>query len=227
MKKLFLGMPLFDRRVDYCVAKRFFLAESQNVLVEKFFACSSLLAQAFNKLWCDARCGDYDFFAMLHSDVEPLDAGWIDILLAEMEQHEAAIVSAVVALKNTSGLTSTAIGNVGDPWKRVRLTLTQCSQLPATFSADDVGDETRPLLINTGCMLVDLRRPWIADAVFQINNRIAGESVECEPEDWYLSRQAFEAGETAVYATTKVLSWHHGGARFPSWVTPDDGGKPA
>jgi hypothetical protein len=221
MKQLFVCLPLYSRLVDIAVAKRFFLAKSDRVLIHQTTTQCSLLPHGFNMLWQDAQRKDFDYFLMLHADVEPIEHDWVDILVGEMDATGADLLGAVIALKDSRGMTSTAIGSLEDPWKRTRLTLSQCSGLPETFSARDCGCPDRPLLINTGCMLIDLRKPWVENAWFQINNRINGESVECEPEDWFFSRQAFEAGAKA-YATRKVRTYHHGDVRFPSWCTEDN-----
>lgn len=220
MKKLYLCLPLYSSMVHVGVAKRFFRATSANAEVHPMISKSSLLASGFNHHWVAAHAEQFDYFIMLHGDVEPVDPMWVDILLEEMVLHEADIVSAVIPIKNDCGLTSTAIGKPDTPWIRQRLSLKQCLSLPKTFSAADVGVPEKPLLVNTGCMLVNLSKEWSGHAHFTVRDQVNHGSVECEPEDWYFSRRAWELGAKA-YATTALRVQHHGEQAFTNWEEPD------
>lgn len=193
----------------------------------------SLLAQGFNMLWCDALSCGARYFAMLHADVH---AGmyWIDTLIREMHEHDAAAVSAVVSLKSQDGLTSTAIDNPIDSWEPLhRLSLEEMADLPETFCGADIqeGLGTADLLINTGCLLIDLDRPWVrelnddGDLAFRwhIKDRIAVDTENkiytayVQPEDWLFSRHLNARGEKIV-ATTKVRTHHYGGIAYGNSV---------
>lgn len=180
---------------------------------------SSLLAHGFNLLWVEAlngrKRGEYTHFAMQHSDVEP-EAGWLDVLLAELDRTGLDVLGVPVPLKDTRGLTSTAVGRAdGDPWRPMRrLTLTEVHALPETFTSDDVGG---PLLLNTGLWVCRLGG-WSERVWFEINDRIAadpdGEFVALvEPEDWNFSRQLHRLG-VRVGATRKVRLTHRGPVPF-------------
>ena len=69
----------------------------------------------------------------------------------------------------------------------------------------------RELLINTGCLLVDLRKPWVFDcdedgylkAFFTVKDRVKYEVLEdgdckftryVQPEDWLFSRMVARLG---------------------------------
>jgi hypothetical protein len=138
---------------------------------------SSLLANLFNSYWCEAlnaqRGGvDVRYFAMLHADIIPAD-GWLDQLLHDLEETGADLMAAVCPLKDSRGLTSTAIDDPEDPWCVYRrLTLTEVHALPEVFGAADCGYPDRLLLANTGCWICRFDRPWRFRVHFEINDRV-------------------------------------------------------
>ena len=67
-----------------------------------------LFTNALNR----AKDKEIDLFAMLHSDVVP-ETGWLDLLIDEMEKHDASLISAVVPLKDKRGISWTHILNNG------------------------------------------------------------------------------------------------------------------
>jgi hypothetical protein len=216
----------------------------------QYVKCSAL-TNNFNRLWATALVNapaGVTHFAMLHGDVCP-PVGFLDTLWGIQELiPDCAVISAVIPLKTlaTPGLTSTAIGDPNDTWhEKRRLTLTEIHEkLPETFEIADciAADLAAPgdvLLVNTGCMLVDLRRSWVRAtaedgslrAFFTIRDRLLpmpnGQiEVQFEPEDWAFSRMAKAAGEK-VYATRAVCPSHAGGHRYESayaWGLPTDPG---
>ena len=72
----------------------------------------SIATHTFNMLWAQAYNARRELglthFAMLHSDVHP-DENWIDTLLDEMDRTGADVVSAIIAIKDCKGLTSTGL----------------------------------------------------------------------------------------------------------------------
>ena len=163
---------------------------------------------------------------MLHADVEPQMPFWLDVLLHELENNKADMVSAVVPIKTRQGLTSTAIGDSFDPWCPVRrLTMKEVFELPETFSAADVrtllGPDKvgfGPLLVNTGCFVLRLDQEWSERVFFTIRDRLVKLpdgtiAPEVEPEDWHLSRLLDRSG-CRVLATRKVPLWHHGTSQY-------------
>ena len=72
----------------------------------------SIATHTFNMLWCQAYNARRELglthFAMCHSDVHP-DEGWLDTLLDEMDRTGADVLSAVIAIKDCKGLTSTGL----------------------------------------------------------------------------------------------------------------------
>lgn len=188
-------------------------------------AGGSLLAHVFNVLWAGAmqvrEKARADYFVMLHGDVIPA-GGWVDTLVAEIEWTGADVVSAVLPIKDKRGVTSTAIDDPDDVWTPLRrLTMTEVARLPETFSAADCGYPDNALLVNTGCWICDLRKPWVNEFPgFEIRDRIrrlpdGTPQAVCQPEDWNFSRWLHARG-CKVLATRKVHADHAGEYRFPN-----------
>lgn len=216
---------------------------------------NSLLANAFNKLLCAA----HHYFdspsiapehrithlAMLHADCQP-ESRWVDTLFEEMESRQATVVASVIAIKAGNGMTSTAVGSPDDPWDRERKGLSfvdiwteRSPALPETFGIEDLqrsglAKDGQCLLVNTGCMLIDLRWPaWRevdGDGIYRLSFRTEDRIVrdedgrpiaQVESEDWNLSRRLHALG-ARVFATKKVGIIHHGMFAWPNdnrWLT--------
>jgi predicted O-methyltransferase YrrM len=180
----------------------------------------SLLAYGFNRLYCNAlnqRKNGITHFLLLHADVIPADPKtWVTTMMEEMERVGADILSAVVPLKGPTGLTSTALDKacLENKWAVQRLSMTEIMSRPETF--------TDPaLLINTGCLLIDIRTSWAGEMCFTIKDMIAvnldGEfSAQVESEDWGFSRRARQYG-AKIWATRKLKLTHIGRAEFTNW----------
>jgi hypothetical protein len=225
-------MPVYDGSVKIRAAAAYFAypsARERMDIVHGTFGCS-LLGRAFSTLWAqalnNAEKGLITHFAMLHSDIG-CSQHWLDVLMEELVAHNADICSAVSPIKDMKGLTSTAIDDPQNPWQpKRRLTMTEIARLPETFDAMDcakaaLNPERAALLINTGCFLADVRKPWVlgnwtqnAPLAFTINDRMyRGKDrtfwVDSESEDWYFSRQAARCG-AKIIATRKVQIEHFG-----------------
>ncbi len=198
----------------------------------------------FNAVWCDAlnafEAGEVTHFAMLHSDITP-EAGWLDILLSELDRLGADLVSAVSPIKDTRGLTSSGIGDPNNRWSPLRrFTVRELLKMPETFNAAEVGYEGYPLLHNTGCWVCDLRNPLFreeepdgsAKLFFDFARRVYRSAISregivklgtkagrwvfsCESEDWYFSRKLHEANANS-YITRKVKLTHRGFVEYPN-----------
>jgi hypothetical protein len=172
----------------YCgTAARMYQSASKRFGMLTMCQSRGLTSPNCNALWVSAlnerrRNPDLKWFAMLHADVEPMAPWWLDTLIDEAETHKADMVSAVVPMKNPSGLTTTVLAMPDWTEKTIaanqlasrfgRLTLRQVlhSRFPTTFgineAADALGqlpDDLRitnaprhMLLLNTGCMVVRL-----------------------------------------------------------------------
>jgi hypothetical protein len=191
---------------------------------------SSLLAKGFNSLWARALAEECDAFAMLHSDVIP-QPGWAQTLLELLQEHDADLVSCIVPVKNHKGYSSCAIGDPDNPWTPLfRFTMSQLVNMPASFTATDVGWPGHPLLINTGCWIANLKKPWVHQrdeqgvlkASFAVADRITYRPdqtpryvVESESEDWRFSRILWELG-CKVMATRTIALEHYGTQAWPN-----------
>jgi predicted O-methyltransferase YrrM len=140
--------------------------------------------------------------------------------------------------------TSTAVGTLNKRDSKFRrLTTAECLRLPETFFPEDVcvGDEK--LLLNTGCMVIDLRqdwvKPWFASGGFRFETDCwLQENGEWKsillPEDWLMSWDAQTKFGAKVAATTKIRLIHYGETgyanRYPrvannailGWLNDDD-----
>lgn len=139
---------------------------------------SSLLADSFNFHWTSAlnlqRQGKpITRFAMLHDDIVP-ESWWLEKLITEHDACGADLLAALVPIKDTRGLTSTAIDDPKDQWDVLRrITMAECASLPETFSAADCGYPDNFLLANTGCWICDFTKGWRFRVKFEIDNAIA------------------------------------------------------
>ena len=206
-------------------------------------ANSSVMTHGFNCLWAEAlrlaEAGAIDYFLLHHADIEIRTPAWLDLMVAEMRRVGAAVLSAVVPIKDASGSVSTAV-ETRFPWVAQKLTLADCRLLPKTFSAADLPDvmhhePPKRLLVNTGLMLVDLSRKefFATDSndelqfVFSIKDRIVrkkdgGLAVQFWPEDWEFSRRCNVWG-LPVFATTAVQVVHHGSHGWPNYPPDEEG----
>jgi hypothetical protein len=213
---------------------------------------SSNLAWGFNRGLCYALNmrleGKATHFAMLHADIST-SPWWLDTLWDEMERTGAHMISAASPIKDCHGVTSTAIGkdNCWNPWTRI--TMHELYELPETFGIEDLGENSKELgfnlLLNTGCMLIDLRPDYWGEVgdggelpfAFEIRNRITfvpgrGYEPQTESEDWLISRLLSDAG-AKLACTRKVIVNHHGTAVYSSsrpwgdWLQDQVGGRAA
>jgi hypothetical protein len=167
----------------------------------------SLLAYNFNTFWADAlnHRPEMTHFLMLHSDVVPAP-GFLGALMAEMRRVEADVLSVVIPIKSKDGLTSTAL-ETDDRWKPRRLSMSEVFEREETWTEHG-------LLVNTGLMLVDFRKPWVEKVHFTVNDAIRQNpdgrfEALVEPEDWSFSRQVRALGGV-TWATRKVHVLHIG-----------------
>lgn len=220
-RRMLLGMPGYGQ-ITAGSARAFWRASARPDRVLFQYEEGSLLANGFNRLWCQAlnlchRGEQVDYFAMLHADVEAEDF-WLDKLIEEMEAKNLDLLGVAVPIKDPKGLTSLALAHPsGDPWRILcRLTMSEVYQLPETFTSADL---PAPLLLNTGCWVCRFDPAWARQVRFTISDRIVfNKKLDCympqvEPEDWYFSRLCHEIG-LKIGATRKVKIAHAGPVRF-------------
>lgn len=212
---LFTALPTYDRsRVNLFPILD--LAQTLGDNVYLYEGASSFLTAAFNLAWVEAlnlrETKKLTHFLLLHADVVPLGPAWINVLLDEMERVDAKVLSLILPIKDGRGLVSTALDN-GDMTPR-GFTTAQIQNMPETFTHPD-------LLVNSGCLLVDFREPWVEQICFDVNNAIVKKNeygkfeVKSEPEDYHFSRQCKRLG-VPVYATRKVKAHHVGNFKYPN-----------
>lgn len=230
MPKILIGLPTYDSRSDTRQLLSLYGARRDNLSTVVRTRQLSALCWCFNHLWTDAlNDKTFDYFLLLHADIIPqAPIGWIAKLIAEAETAHADLISVVSPIKNPNGLTSTALVTTQHPTPR-RLTMHEIAQLPATFKAvnvaklfDCAGDSEQELWINTGCMLMDLRRKravWESmhfrthDDIVRRGNQLVATFI---PEDWDFSRQAHINGLT-VAATSAIKLVHNGAADYSNY----------
>ncbi|KKN80773.1 hypothetical protein LCGC14_0325790 [marine sediment metagenome] len=239
--KVFLGMPSYSKTGTWDPAWQGFVVsptDGENITASKSKMNSSLLAHSFNQLYAQAifarNTQGVTHFAMIHTDVAP-EANWLDVLWEELTAQHADILSAIIPIKSSLGLTSTAIDNSSDPWHPRRLTMTEIMELPETFGRQATmeagfnpdGDR---LLVNTGCWICDLRKDWVDAADdegwlkchFTIGDGIRANAdgsylAGVQPEDWTFSRMVQTVDPKArVLATRKVRVLHMGETGYPN-----------
>lgn len=226
---VFLGMPCNGGMTSGAGRGFYFPVLSSNRFnVHRKTQESSLLALNMNHLWCWAlnaahRGERLDYFAMIHSDIEPQYAegsnavGWLEVLIDELEAKDLDVLGVVAPIKDQEGKTSIALAHPsGDPFEVLcRLTMREIYRLPETFTSEDVG---HPLLLNTGLWVMRWGE-WCKGLYFTVNDEIVFVEDKCcylprvESEDWFLSRLFHEAG-LKVGCTRKIQIGHVGPARF-------------
>lgn len=210
MGALFFATPTYDgTRRNAMSITQVHLAFQGKMLVAQHDEPSSLLAANVNESWCKMlnlrkKLG-ISHFLLLHADVEPTDMLWAPQMIEEMAAVGADVLSVVIPLKDETGLTSTAQDT--HRWAPRRYTMREVYQQPETWTEDN-------LLVNTGCMLVDVRNDWVEDVCFTINDailKVGDRFVKVvEGEDWNFSRQCQSLMRT-VFATRKIALNHWDG----------------
>jgi len=210
---VFLGVPTYDGNIHMGAIKALLTAQTKTKFCFNTLQ-TSLLAHCFNALWCAALNGRKEgitHFLLMHADIAPQDA-FIDTMMTVMATHRADVVSAVVPMKSTKGLTSTALEEDG---RIRRLTMKEIFERPKSFTEPN-------LLLNTGLMLVDLRKPWVEKAYFTIQDNVVFRDgqfqTEVLSEDWAFSRLARQLGAQKLVATREVVIDHYGSAAYPNAV---------
>ena len=237
MANLFLACPTYDNTIQAATSAAIWCRGTKTHSVNVSIMGQSLLAKNFNEMWCEAlnqrSAKNLKYFAMLHADIQPQD-WWIDTLIAELEKHDADIISGVVPIKDNRGVTSTAIANPLNQYQVFsRLTLRQClhPSFPQTFTISDAAEALeklpedlrltkvprKALLINTGMWVCRFDRPWVEKLHFEIRDKIVKENGQFRarnlPEDWNFSYQ-LAAMNCKVMASTAVKCVHFGNAQY-------------
>jgi len=225
MEQIFLGLPRYKLRHDN--AAQIAAHASNHHQVGAKIVAGSLTSRNCNRLLCqalNARAAGFRFFALLHDDIR-VQAGWLDILMAELERVGADFLSAVVPYKDDSGLTSTSIhlpnsssfalsqAQVRHPdfpdTFDVSAAVAALARLPEPLRVDWGGSE---LWCNTGCMLcrIDKDTDWRKlcfqqwDGIALIDGHYRDWSVS---EDCVFSFQIARAG--GKVCATRLINLEH------------------
>lgn len=232
MANVFVGCPTYSNMLHVGTAQAIWGSGSRRHAVYSATNGKSLLSSNCNTLY--AMCLNQlvelglDWFAMIHADIEPAP-WWIDTLIDEAEEHGADFISAVVAIKDTRGITSTAISDGTLPvFGRLTMRQIHTSKFPKTFDAamaiaalDDLDIDASHcdrLLANTGCMLLRLATMHDKELAFRNEDgiRMMADG-KYQPwdfsEDWLFTEDIHLKGGK-VMCTTKLNVIHHGNARF-------------
>lgn len=188
----------------------------------------SKLTQNFNFLLSDAlNMGKFTHFCMIHGDIVPAQ-GWLQTLHQEMEENGADVISAVVPIKSPKGITSTGLcKEETTPLLLKRLTLKECQSpgklldLGFTVSKNGKSFTGDNIILNTGLMLIDIRKDWIKNITFRVTDQIIVQPDGTRKafggsEDWLFSLDARKEG-AKLWATTAVRLNHVGGANFSNY----------
>lgn len=217
---VYIGIPTYDGRVHKNLANALQKATANRYPKTTSIITCSILTRAFNLLYAHAlneRKNGTTHFCLLHDDVVPQPL-WLDEMMRVMQKHQADVLSVVIPIKNGKGLTSTAldvgIGDEDPHWRVKRLTLTEIyNEYEPTFTHEK-------LLVNTGLMLVDLRKPWVENVWFAFEDKIVPDpnvpgdfKAVGVSEDWFFSRRARELG-AKLYATREIPVSHSGSADY-------------
>lgn len=209
--KVFIGIPTYDNKVLAETIPAIMQAKKnpETSLTFRIFSFSALCAN-FNILFAEALAGaqklGYTHFVLLHADIFP-EAGWLDKMLEIMQRTEAEILSAIIPIKDSRGVTSTARES-DNRWRPIRYTLNEVYKMEPTFTDPAI-------LLNSGLMIVDLRGEWTKQIWFRTEDMIVqnapGEFTQLFiSEDWLFSRDARKLGVTKQFATREVRAQHVG-----------------
>jgi GT2 family glycosyltransferase len=220
LQSVYIGIPTYDGRIHKNLANALQKATANRVAKTTSIITCSILPRAFNLLYAHAlneRKNGTSHFCLLHDDIVP-EPLWLDKMMRIMEEHDADVLSVVVPIKNEKGLTSTAldlaVGDEDQHWRVKRLTLNEIyNDYEPTFTHEK-------LLVNTGLMLVNLRKPWVENVWFAFEDKIVPDprapgnfKAVGVSEDWFFSRRARELG-AKLYATREIAVRHAGSIEY-------------
>lgn len=218
----YLAIPTHDRAMDFQTHLSAAAVSQRYALYEERVNANSALSFNFNNLLADClnkrASHGFTHFLMLHSDVGaqgPNGVVWSDVLTEYMERFGLGVISAAVRLKNDTGETSTALEDAVTEHgvNLQRLCLDHIGPLMLSDGPLMKDPSPRRLLINTGCMAIDVRQPWAEELAFHQHNFIGqtpqGFVADFEPEDWRMSRWLHERG-VRYGVTTDVKCVHIG-----------------
>lgn len=206
--KIMIGLPSYDGTMHVQAAIAALMQASKHQIAIAF-STDSMLTRCFNRLWVAAlksREQGFTHFAMLHADVIP-ESFWVDKLVSIMADKKCQLLSAISPIKNQEGLTSCGIAQ--DRWTTARFTMRQLEKMPITFTHSH-------LVVNTGCLLVDLTWGDWEGLYFRTMDLVEGDKVLSATEDYLFSSDCRARGGK-VFATRAVKLEHVGATHYPNY----------
>lgn len=207
----YLAVPTYDGRVDMRSADAAYSLRRAYPNHGFGRETCSLLAYGFNRLYADAlnrrKTHGFTHFVMLHADVAPLDStegAWATRLFALMQKYDLGVLSVACMIKNNTGDTSTGLDVDGE-----------VTRLGPAGIGDVLTSRDLPnLLMNTGCMAIDITKPWAEKLFFHIKDGIVKDkdgrfTAVVHPEDWELSRLLRKL--RVPYGVTTLIDTQHFG----------------
>jgi len=224
--RVFMGLPMYSNSGGtsnqlFALAEALASSKYQGTDLQFYTHYSSDLPLCFNALWCVALNNrPFKWFAMCHSDLRPVvkydkRVNWLDYLTDEAERLDVDCLSAVIAIKDDSPDTSTAVEDE-KAWSGVRRLQW------GDFTKPEITNEDEPkLLINTGIMAVRFDQPWVEDFAFSFDSWIqrvtTSEGDKFAPrsmtEDWGMSMWMRDQG-LKFAATTRIGGYHLGTKQY-------------
>jgi len=219
-----INVPTYNGQLHFKTATALLTHGAQRFDIS--FSSISLLAYNFNHLFAKAynemESKGFTHFCLLHADIGP-EIGWLARMLSMMKEHRLDCLSLVSPIKNAEFNTSCALDYPGELKK---LSSSDISLLPDVFTGSDCKKVfgTDRLLVNTGCMVIDMRRVNPVKCFFEISDRIVRDKngkYECQniPEDWAISRK-FMKHKIRYAATKSVKLTHHGAWTWDNQMMP-------
>lgn len=234
---VYLGIPFYQYLVGQAVPNYDnAVSAATGNCYSKWWEGGAAHCRNFNVLWCGAlnsRAYGWTHFAMVHADVQVRGA-WIDVMLKEMEAHQADVLCVASPIKTQAGLTSLAFKRRSDGVvRRVTMKELYAEGLPMTFDGPTamkaLGWEGEwDMLIGSSLWICRFTEDWVDKVWFSDANRIVrGPDGFCRAEwvseDWFFSSQLHSLGLKIV--ATKAGDLHHWGlADFPNtfpWGTTE------
>ena len=206
----YLAIPSGTGLIDFKTMAAIESARAAYPTMARRVQVCSLLAYAFNTLYADAlnqRKDGVTHFVMVHDDVAPQDKDgvcWLRVMEQEMLIRGVPVLSASVAVRGT--LDSSAA--VDTTQAATRIPLKELNAKVGIHSRDCA------LLINTGCLVIDIRHEWAERLSFHVRDGIrklkdGTFAPFVEPEDWELSRSLRRMG--VPFAVTAAIETLHAG----------------
>lgn len=225
-KMVFMALPHRERRIGVCMINNLIRCGINDFAV--MTSSYGIQTMNLNILYCSAlNDPSIDIFCTLHDDIR-MPKNWALDMLRIMEENKADILSVVSPIKDERGLTTTAIDELPYDIHAPIVSEHRVRRLPLNEIYDNYPKTfTDPkLLINTGCMMINLRHERAKDLYFRFDDKIVCSDGKYVPssitEEWLLSRDAQKFG-MKVFATRELHLIHEGTKDYDNskWGTLD------